>query len=148
MPRARKTADSPKYRDWVVDGVKPHLPGNWDVRPYTTGADSIERRTVFVALQSVRRLPEAPLRSHIVTYTVTLAVPSVDPGDADRSLDDLTVDLLHAIDMARDDDGHPILRWTNAERVVLFEQYRAVDVTVELITTANPKPTTITPNKG
>lgn len=127
-----------RYRGWVIDNLKPLLPRAWSLVPYTRVPDAINRTTVIVGLRSIERLPEAPMASHVTEYVVTIASPAADPAQADEDLDDDIADLLHALDMLRDDSGRPILRWTRAERAVLSDTYLAFDITVNVITTATP----------
>jgi hypothetical protein len=135
MPR-RKIAT--RYRGWVTDQLKPLLPRGWDLIPYTRVVDAITVPTVMVKLQTITRLPEAPMSSHITAYTVTIVNPAADPGEADASLDDDISELLHALDEIRNEAGLPTLRWTRAERVAFSDTYLAFDITVEVITTATP----------
>lgn len=136
MMATRKQAT--RYRGWVLENLKPLLPRTWTLVPYTRVPDAITRTTVLVALQTIEHLQEAPMASHVTEYVVTIASPVVDPAQADEDLDDDIADLLHALDMLRDENNRPILRWTRAERKVLSDQYLAFDVTLSVITTATP----------
>jgi len=135
MPR-RKVVN--QYRRWVSDQLKPLLPRGWELVPYTRVLDAIEKPTVMVRLNSISRLPEAPMAAHITEYVVTIVNPAADPGQADAALDDDIADLLHALDQTRNEHGLPVLRWTRAERVIYAETYLAFDISVEVITNATP----------
>ena len=79
------------------------------------------------------------MASHVTEYVVTVASPATDPAQADQDLDDDIADMLHALDMLRDENGRPILRWTRAARTAVSDSYLAFDITVSVITTATLK---------
>jgi hypothetical protein len=136
MPR-RKVSE--QYRRWVLDRLKPQLPNRWTVAAYTRRPDELAGPTVILTLQSIKRLPEAPLGSQIVTYLVTIVDPSQEWSQADAQLDDEIVDLIAALDSVRNDQGLPVLRWTSADRNTWNDTYLAFDITVDVIITATPK---------
>lgn len=144
MPRKRPAKSDNIYRQWVLDGLRPHLPSDWELRDRGVRTDAVERITVFVQLDGIKRLPEAPLRRHLATFTVVIAVPDANPEDAIDSLETGVVALLHALDETRNEHGQPVLRWTGADRTVLNDRL-SFDVGVELIT--NTTPTTTAPKE-
>lgn len=136
MPRRRVDQ---QYRRWVTDSLKPLLPRRWTLAPYTRKPDDLDGVTVIVTLQKIERLPAAPLGSQVATYLITIVDPSQDWSQADANLDDEIVDLISALDMVRNDDGLPVLRWTSADRNTWNDAYLAFDISVEVIITATPK---------
>lgn len=128
-----------QYRRWVTDSLKPLLPRRWTLAPYTRKPDDLNGPTVIVTLQTIKRLPEAPLGSQVATYLVTIVDPAQDWSQADAALDDEIVDLISALDMVRNENGLPVLRWTSADRNTWNDLYLAFDITVDVIITATPK---------
>ena len=135
---ARRKVDQ-QYRRWVTDSLKPLLPRRWTLAPYTRKPDDLDGVTVIVTLQTIKRLPEAPLGKQIATYLVTIVDPAQDYSQADAALDDEIVDLISALDTVRGPTGLPILRWTSADRNTWNDTYLAFDITVDAIITATPK---------
>lgn len=142
MPRKRKQTNI--YRQWVVDNLRPHLPAEWDLRERGSRLDNISSVTVVVQLESINRLAQAPLRVHIVGFTVCIVVPDDDPDDAIDSVEAGVVALLHALDQTKGNDGQPILRWTGANRTTFQDRYRSMDVAVEVLTNTTPTTNTTT----
>lgn len=132
MPR-RKVDQ--QYRRWVLDVLKPNLPRRWTLAPYIRKPDDLDGITVIVHLQKIERLPEAPLGSQIATYLVTIVDPAQDWSQADANLDDEIVDLISALDLVRNQEGLPVLRWTSADRNTWNDTYLAFDITVTAIIT-------------
>lgn len=118
-----------EVRQVITGALKPLLPRGWKFFPYRVPTEAITSATVWVRLQSIDKLPEAPQsKAHVVTYVVTIAVPEADPSEADARLDDDVIELVHAL------DALPNIRRTRAEQVAVADAYLGFDITVEIIT--------------
>ncbi|MET0725928.1 MAG: hypothetical protein ABWY36_06225 [Leifsonia sp.] len=115
-------------RDELEKALKPLLPKSWKIIPVQRNVDSLSSTIVMFKQQSIARLPEAPQGARIVEFTMTIAVPSQDTDRGERLMDDQLVDLLNAIDAIDTIE----LRWTGAQKVTLFDQYPAYDVTLQV----------------
>jgi hypothetical protein len=108
-------ADAINYtsmRGAVLDLIKPLLPKTWAVLPGQM-TDSITKTTVALSLNTIERLPQAPISQRIVSYTLTIAVPMAKASETDDRVDDDILTLLNAL------DDVPGVAWTRAERGVL-----------------------------
>ncbi|MCS5513997.1 hypothetical protein NY537_14735 [Curtobacterium flaccumfaciens pv. betae] len=113
----------------ITDALKPLLPRGWKFFPYRVTPDAINSTTVWVRLQTIAKLPEAPKSGvHVVTYVVTIAVPEADPSEADARLDDDVIALVQALDLL------PNIRRATAEQVAVTDTSLGYDITVEIIT--------------
>ncbi|MEN0101842.1 MAG: hypothetical protein AAGC90_02855 [Curtobacterium sp.] len=118
-----------EVRQIISEALKPLLPRAWKFFPYRVPTEAINGTTVWLKLSSIEKLPEAPQsRAHVVTYTVTVAVPEADLSEADARLDDDVIVLVHAL------DALPNIRRTRAEQVSVADAYLGFDITVEIIT--------------
>ena len=118
-----------EVRQVITSALKPLLPRGWKFFPYRVNPDAINSTTVWLRLQTIEKVPEAPQsQAHVVTYVVTVAVPESDPSEADARLDDEVITLVHAL------DALPNIRRTRAEQVSVTDAYLGFDITVEIIT--------------
>lgn len=103
------------------------VPASWHVIDHERASDEPDASrpaTVTIKLDSVRRLPAAPISGTLeVTWTVTIATPHVDPERADPAVFDELVVLLHALDAVS------WLAWTDARKVETAGRY-GFDVTL------------------
>jgi len=113
----------------IIDALKPRLPRGWKFFPYRVPVEAINSTTVWVRLQTIAKLPEAPQSGvHLVTYIVTIAVPEADMSEADARLDDDVIALVQALDLL------PNIRRATAEQVNVTDSVLGYDITVEIIT--------------
>lgn len=116
-----------RFRQSVINRLKPLLPRKWKLLPYGTNLDKLSVPVVMLTIQSITRTPQLP-QSHR-TYAATLSIfqPSTAPGRMDDALDDDLIDLLNAIDELDD------VKWTKAERVLgNNDSNYGFDITIEV----------------
>lgn len=117
-----------RFRQSVINRLKPLLPRKWKLLPYGTNLDTLSVTVVMLTIQSITRTPAAP-QSHR-TYAATLSIfqPSTDPERLNDPLDDDLIDLLNAIDELED------VKWTKAERVLgNNDSNYGFDITIEVV---------------
>lgn len=116
-------------RSALVDGLRPLLPRGWKLVPYRTTTDDINQVTVWVKLETIGKLTEAPASGYLlVTFTVTVASTKASFTEADRDLDGRVIDLFDAI------DSLPMIRRAEAKAVAVSDTHLGYDITVELVT--------------
>lgn len=124
---ARRKPDG--IRSTLVDGLRPLLPRGWKLVPYRTVPDDINQTTVWVKLDTIDKLPEAPASgTNLCTFVVTIASTKASLQEADADLDDRVIELVHAL------DALPLVRRASARQVAVTEVHLGYDITVEVLT--------------
>ncbi|TDW64759.1 hypothetical protein EDF51_11129 [Curtobacterium sp. PhB25] len=125
---ARKKPDA-GIRSTLVNGLRPLLPRGWKLHPYRTVPDDINQTTVWVKLDTIDKLPEAPQSgANLVTFVVTVASTKVLLQEADADLDDRVIELMHAL------DALPLVRRASARQVAATDVHLGFDISVEVLT--------------
>ncbi|GAA2172419.1 hypothetical protein GCM10009846_10280 [Agrococcus versicolor] len=116
-------------REYVARVLAEHLPKAWRVVDNENGSDVIDRITVRVRNQRVRRLAEASMGAYDHTLLVRVTSHLTDQARAERDLEDALPDLLAVI------EDHLGAAWDEAEKVLDPDtQTLAWDVPVHVIT--------------
>lgn len=117
-------------REHVAKVLAEHVPAKWRVLSNENGTDVLDRLTVRVNNQRVRREPSAPMGSYDHTLNVRIVSHLTDQARAERDLEDALPELLQVI------EDHLGAAWDEAEKVLDPDtQTLAWDVPVHVITT-------------
>jgi hypothetical protein len=119
---------SASVRDALVDELRRVLGTGVHVVPYQDNVDALDRRTVMVKQTTISPLPEAPAGQLRIDYVLTFISPNVDPGKAERDLDQWVPQTLADLTMSW-------LAWTSAEKTLFDPQNVSYDVAVFVLTT-------------
>lgn len=123
----------PSFRSQLVDALTPVLPGSWELVPTQRTVDTLSHPIVQLSQISIRRDPNAPQSSALLTtFTLTVVDPLTDPERAEDNLDDEVLTLIFAL------DGLGWLRWTDATKVIWQDSHLAYDITIETLTRQDP----------
>lgn len=117
-------------RELVAAVLRKYLPATWALLDDESGVDVLDRVTVRVRNQRVRRAPDAPMGAYDHTLLVRLTSHQTDPAKAERDLEDALPDLLAVL------EDHLGSAWDEAEKVLDPDTNTlAWDVPVHVITT-------------
>jgi hypothetical protein len=117
-------------REYVAKALIAHLPAAWRVIDNENGIDVIDRITVRVRNQRVRRAPDAPMGAYDHTLLVRITSHLMDQARAEVDLEDAMPDLIAVI------EDHLGAAWDEAEKVLDPDTNTlAWDVPVHVITT-------------
>lgn len=127
--------------------LKPNLPNprKWTVLDHDDNLTTLEKPTLILSLQRLRRHPAAPLGAMLAEFTLRLAVPSEDFRKREDQLDEAITELLFAIEQAG-----PSVGWDEAQKVLHRDLYLAFDVTLTVTLSRDdaPAPSINTLRKG
>lgn len=74
--------------------IEPLLPGTWKFVPNERNIDAIAQPVLRLSQQSIVRHPTAPTSHLLVTFTLRVIAPGLDPARAEDDLDELVGMLL------------------------------------------------------
>jgi hypothetical protein len=102
-------------RQYVIDQIKDLLPKTWVFQPAGNTPEVVTKPTVVLTIQTVERNKANPMGARLVSYTLTLIEPTLDPSKASEALDDKLLALLDALDEAVRTKSSAIV-WESASR--------------------------------
>lgn len=99
-------------RKAVADALRPLFPpkGRWQLVEGEQAAEDSGRTRVRIAQRSIRRADTGDLRAHLVTFRLTITVPTESLEAAEAQLDDDLDTFLYALDTGTSAD------WTSADK--------------------------------
>lgn len=113
-------------REFAVAELTKGLP-TWRVVSTEVGLDNLDRLTIRVSVQSVKRAEAAPMGAYDTTLLLTVVSPNSDFTQAEVELEDALDDLIPVIE---DNFG---TAWEEATKV-LHEDRLAWDIPLHIIT--------------
>jgi hypothetical protein len=111
-------SDDINLRQWMNEQLKPAFPKTWAYVDTNRTIDSLEKITVMLSQNDIRRAASNPQGAYDVDYELTIAAPNKDPEKGEYLLDDQVIDLLVILDKVKK------LRWSSATKgIVLAAEY-------------------------
>ncbi|NQX34051.1 hypothetical protein [Herbiconiux sp. VKM Ac-2851] len=107
----------------LVGLLKPMLPEKFRYVTSERNIDTLSAPTVIVTLQNIEPAPNIQAGSNLLTFRVTIAVPTSNFDKAEESLEDAVLGLLAAF------DDLPAFLWSGANKV-RYEDSLAFDITL------------------
>lgn len=111
-------------RDFLTEQLKPLLPEGWRWVPFQRNVDALDVMTVLWKQTRMAPLPEAPVSWVRVEGVLTVVSPNQDIERSEAALDDAVLDLVLAL------DSLPRIGWTEANKVLVADQYFGWDVSI------------------
>lgn len=115
-------------REFVKAALTEHLPSAWRVVTTEDGLDRLDRLTVKVTNQNVRRSDAAPMGAYDNTVLLTLISPNSDFAKAEGELEDALEVLIEVV------EEHFGTAWEEASKVQYTDSYMAWDIPLHIIT--------------
>lgn len=84
-------------REQLAEALKPLLPPDWRILPYSRNVDRLSQTTVMLHAAEIRPAPSAPGGAVETDFTITVMDPQTDAERAQGSLDDDVIELTLAL---------------------------------------------------
>lgn len=122
-------------REFVAKTLREHLPADWRIVDRAAApVERVDRITVLVQTNAVRRAEQAPIGAYDTTVLLTLVHPNTDPAQAEPLLEDALEVLVLAI------EDHLQTAWDEATKGLYQDTaHLAYGVPLHVITSRNPE---------
>ena len=115
-------------REFAKATLTEHLPSTWRVVSTEVGLDHLDRLTVRVSNQAVKRAEAAPMGAYDSTLLLVLISPNSDLSQAETELEDALEVLIEVI------EDHFGTAWDEASKVLYADDRMAWQIPLHVLT--------------
>lgn len=115
----------------LQQGIRPHLPKGWLIKPTSAKTDNVSATVVQFQQTRVEKMPQAPRGKLAIEFLMTIKSGKEQTQAAENDLDDAVVQLLHALTKAG-------FLWRDCDKA-LFDNQTRMGYQLTVTITSDPK---------
>lgn len=119
-------------RAFVADVLEGVIPAEWKMTPTLEAAKRLDVPGVYLEYTRIERADDLPPGHARVVIYASVIDPNTDTAQGENAVDDEVVELVTAI------DAHPLISWTEAEKLRLPTGELGWRITLNLIVSTTP----------